>query len=121
MRMKRDSFGRDERILKRNDFSVAYQQGKRLSSKNFIIYLHPNQTGTRRLGITVSKKIGDAVQRNRIKRLLREFFRLNKDRLPAGQDIVVVSRRDTSNKKYDEVRQELEGLLMSTEATRATD
>ena len=113
--MKKESFSRDERILKRKDFSAAYNLGKRLSSKNFIIFLYPNQTGMRRLGITVSKKIGESVQRNRIKRLLREFFRLNKDRLPAGQDIVVVSRRDTSAKKYEEVRRELEGLLMARE------
>jgi len=54
-----------------------------------------------------------AVRRNRIKRLLREFFRQNKDRLPPGQDMVIIARKDTSSRKYEEVRRELEDLLIS--------
>jgi len=111
--MKRHSFRKSERILKKKDFSAAYDKGKRLSSANFIVFLHPNESGIPRLGVTVSKKVGEAVKRNRIKRLLREFFRLNKDRLPPGQDVVIVARKDTSTKKYDEVRRELETLLMA--------
>jgi ribonuclease P protein component len=118
--MKKKSFSQEEKILKRKDFSTAYNFGKRLSSSNFIVYLYPNPNGTRRLGITVGKKIGNAVHRNRIKRLLREFFRLNKDRLPEGQDFVIVSRRDASDKKFEEVKQELERLLISAEAVRDT-
>jgi ribonuclease P protein component len=112
-RMKRQSFGKDERILKRKEFTAVYDQGRRLSSENFIVLLSPNQSGIRRLGLTVSKKVGMAVRRNRIKRLLREFFRQNKDRLPPGQDMVIIARKDTSSRKYEEVRRELEDLLIS--------
>jgi ribonuclease P protein component len=112
-RMKRQSFGKDERILKRKEFMAVYDQGKRLSSENFIVLLSPNPSGIRRLGLTVSKKIGMAVRRNRIKRLLREFFRLHKDRLPPGQDMVIIARKDASSRTYDEVRRELEDLLKS--------
>jgi ribonuclease P protein component len=115
-RMKRQSFGKNERILKRREFLAAYDQGKRISSENFIILFNPNERGTRRLGITVSRKIGNAVRRNRIKRLLREFFRLNKDRFPPAKDIIIIARRNTSGKKYGEVSRELEGLLFRTEA-----
>jgi ribonuclease P protein component len=111
--MKRNSFTKAERILKKKEFTAAYDKGKRLSSKNFIVFLHPSQAGNRRLGVTVSKKVGEAVQRNRIKRLLREFFRLNKDRLPSGQDIVIIARADVSSRKYDEIKRELEALFVT--------
>jgi len=111
--MKRQSFGKGERILKRKDFAAVHEQGRRLFSENFIVLLSPNPSGIRRLGLTVSKKVGIAVRRNRIKRLLREFFRQNKDRLPPGQDMVIIARRDTSSRTYDEVRRELEDLLTS--------
>jgi ribonuclease P protein component len=114
--MKKQSFGKEEKILRKKEFSAAYDRGKRLSSANFIVFLNPNQQGKLRLGITVSKRVGKAVQRNRIKRLLREFFRVNKERLPQAQDIVIVARKDTSAKKLEEVSRELEGLLMPKEA-----
>jgi len=64
-----------------------------------VIYA-PNDLGITRLGITVSKKIGNAVKRNRIKRVIRELFRLNKNRFPVGYDIVIVARRDASHLSY---------------------
>lgn len=111
--MKKQSFGKDERILKRKDFTAVHERGRRFFSENFIVLLSPNSSGVRRLGLTVGKKVGIAVRRNRIKRLLREFFRQNKDRLPPGQDMVIIARKDTSSRTYDEVRRELEDLLTS--------
>ena len=114
--MKKQSFGKEEKILKKKEFSDAYNRGQRVSSENFIVFLNPNRQGKLRLGITVSKKVGKAVQRNRIKRLLREFFRLNKERLPQAQDVVIVARKDTSSRKFEEVSRELKGLLMPEKA-----
>jgi ribonuclease P protein component len=65
------------RLLKPSEFREARQRGKRYFSKNFIIYVFPNGLSLNRLGITASARVGNSVKRNRVKRLLREFFRLN--------------------------------------------
>ena len=57
-----------------------------------VLYARPNRTGTNRVGITASKKLGHAVVRNRIRRRLREVYRRNEDRFAPGWDIVVVAR-----------------------------
>jgi len=110
--MKTCSFGKDERIRKRKDYLKTYRNGTRIDSKNFIIILSRNQSGTKRLGITVTKKIGNSVKRNRIKRLLREFFRLNKNKLPDLQDIVIIVKKEIPSLKYQDVCVELEDLFL---------
>jgi ribonuclease P protein component len=68
--------------------------------------------GISRLGITVSKKVGSAVQRNRIRRLVREFFRLNRSRLCTPQDIVIIAKRNLTTLAYQDVYRELESHLI---------
>jgi ribonuclease P protein component len=65
----------------------------------------------RRLGVTVSKKVGNAVIRNRCKRIIREIFRKNKDKFPLGADVVVVVRREMVGKRYSDVLEELCSIL----------
>jgi ribonuclease P protein component len=109
--MGKESFEKNERVCKRKDYLSAYEKGVRISSGNFTAVLNNNRTGKKRLGVTVSKKIGNAVKRSRIKRLVREFFRLNKDKLPDSQDIIIIARRDVSSLKYQDVCVELEKLF----------
>ncbi len=66
--------------------------------------------GVKRLGITVTKKAGNAVFRNRIKRLLREFFRRNKDLFPAGCDVVIMPKKNIPPLSYLETERELTEL-----------
>jgi len=105
------TFGKLERIRKRAHFLDAHQKGVRFSSENFVVILHGNELGARRLGVTVGKKVGKAVRRNRIKRLVREFFRLRKDKLPDSKDIVIIARNDVSSLKYQDICTELEKLF----------
>ena len=62
------------------------------ANSHLVLYAKPNRTGTNRIGITVSKKLGKAVIRNRVRRRLREVYRLNEDKFSPGWDIVVVAR-----------------------------
>ncbi len=71
-----------------------------------------NGLGFSRLGITASKKTGNAAQRNRIKRLVREFFRLNKDCFPQDYDTVVVAKRDADTLNLWKVKEELGDFIL---------
>ncbi|OPY07876.1 MAG: Ribonuclease P protein component [Syntrophus sp. PtaB.Bin001] len=111
--MKKLTLKKNERIRKRKNYLQIYQCGKRTFSKHFTVITFKNDLGILRLGTTVTKKIGNAVKRNRIKRLIREFFRLNKDRFKASsQDIVIIAKGNTSSMKYADVCSELGVLLL---------
>jgi len=77
------------------------------------VILKENGLGIRRLGVTVTKKTANAVRRNRIKRLIREFFRLNKPLLPEGHDFLIIARKDASGLKLKNVTEELGGILFN--------
>ena len=72
------SFVKEERLKNSRDFKRVYSKGRRIRTKNFIVYALPNGLGLPRLGLAVSAKAANSPGRSRIKRLLREFFRLNK-------------------------------------------
>jgi len=110
--MARFCYRKTDRLLKRSEFlRVSRGGGTRLETKNFLIFLKPNQTLLTRLGVTVTKKVGSAVTRNRIKRLVREFFRLHKHVLPQGQDMVVIAHRGAAELNQHLVREELKVLI----------
>jgi ribonuclease P protein component len=110
--MEKRTFSKNERIRKRKEYLTIDKQGVRSYSDNFIIIVSRNESGAKRLGITVSKKVGNAVRRNRIKRLIREFFRLNKADFLDSQDIVVIVKRDIPDLTYQDVNRQLERLLI---------
>ncbi|HEX7504384.1 MAG TPA: ribonuclease P protein component [Syntrophales bacterium] len=106
------AFKKNERLRRRSEFSALFQSGKRIHSEYLTVILSTNTSDVRRLGLVVGKKVGKAaVRRNRMKRLLREFFRLNKHRLPASQDILIVARKDFSFMKYQDLCSALEEVL----------
>ncbi len=91
----RSGFPRVERLRKRRDFLEAYARGGKIHTPFFVIYVVENQGERHRLGLTVSRRIGKAVIRNRIKRRLREIFRLNKARLAVSSDWVINVKRSS--------------------------
>ncbi len=91
------------KILKDNkDFLTLYKKGKYIVSKYSVIYVKPNGRSFNRFGITAGKKIGNAVCRNRAKRLIRLAYRQSEIDMPIGIDIVIVARSGILNIKSDE-------------------
>ena len=74
------------------DFLTLYKKGKYSASKYSVIYVKPNGKPFNRLGITAGKKVGNAVSRNRAKRLIRLTYRMSEVNMPVGMDIVIVAR-----------------------------
>ena len=95
------------RIRKRRRYLDVQNRGRRINTTHFIVFVLPGETEHTRIGITVSKKVGKAHQRNRVKRLVREAFRLNRCRLPTGLDVVLVAKRGTFSIQYTEVESQL--------------
>ncbi len=86
------TFPKEERLRKRRDIDRVFKEGKAFKGGIFNSYVLRNSLGHPRIGIVVGRKFGGAVQRNRIKRLLRESYRLNKDLVDGGLDIVFLPR-----------------------------
>ena len=105
--MESFSFPKSEKILNRADFVKLNRSGNRLYTKHFTLIIKQNGQGVTRLGVTVSRKTGNAVRRNRVKRLLREFFRLNKKRIPQGYDIVIIAKKDVGYLDFWKIKKEI--------------
>jgi len=90
---------KDHRLTRRGEFLACYEQGKKYQTRHFIIYAQQGR-GRARLGLTVSRKCGNSVERNRIKRVLREFFRLNQATIPI-MDIVIIPKRSLKADQID--------------------
>lgn len=89
-RLKRQTFGKSKRLSGKKQFEAVLAGRLRFSDKMLVLYAAQNDCGWPRLGISIAKAFGSAVMRNRMKRLIREAFRQNQERIGAGIDYVVM-------------------------------
>ena len=94
--------------LKSNiEFRYVYQNGKSYANKYLVMYVLENDNRKNRIGISVSKKVGNSVVRHRITRLIRESYRLHENIFNSGLDIVVIARNSASSVSYNEIESAL--------------
>ena len=93
--------------MKNKDFQVVYKNGKSHANKYLVMYIYNNESSGNRLGISVSKKIGNSVVRHRITRLIRESYRQQEDLFQKGWDIVVIARAGAKERTYQEIESAL--------------
>ena len=92
-----------ESLKKNKDFYKVYNNGKSFANRYLVMYVLENHTPNNRLGISVSKKVGNSVIRHHITRLVRESYRLHEDMFNSGLDIVVIARSNAKNASYHEI------------------
>ena len=96
-----------ESLKKNQDFKKVYGHGKSCANRYLVMYVLGNDSSGNRLGISVSKKVGNSVVRHRLTRLIRESYRLNESHFSKGLDIVVIARVSAKNATYRDIEQAL--------------
>jgi len=89
----RFKFNKRNKLCKNEQFQAVYRRGKSFANRLLVMYVLPNNCDIRRVGVAAGKKLGNAVMRNRVKRLLREAYRLHQHEFVNGIDLILVGRR----------------------------
>ena len=106
------SYTKVDRLLKRREFEALQEKGEKLYTKFFLLSVAPSVTTRSRVGITITKRVAQrAVDRNRVKRRVREFFRHHRSRLRCTLDIVVIARRDAHHCSLEDITRTFLGAL----------
>ncbi|MBF0301592.1 MAG: ribonuclease P protein component [Desulfamplus sp.] len=106
-----NSFPKTDRILKRSQFVKLSLLGKMVQTRYFMAVILDGESVNNRIGITVSKKVGNAVERNRIKRIVREYYRHRKETISGNRDINIIARKYASHLPNAQVPDELDKLF----------
>ncbi|MCY0870828.1 MAG: ribonuclease P protein component [Firmicutes bacterium] len=103
---------RGHRLKRNRDFRIVFYRGKSVANRFYVLYVSRRISGgPARVGFSVSKKVGNAVVRNRVKRLLREAMRVRAGSLPDGLDVVIIARKDAVELSLQQVDRHLQTLL----------
>lgn len=101
----KNTLSRNKRIHFQKDFNKIFKEGKKIKSSDFQILILKNSLDYSRIAVKINKKVGKAYQRNKIKRILKEIFRNNQDKIQ-GLDIMIIPYRSILDKTYKEVEEE---------------
>ena len=112
------TFPREARLVRRGEFDAVYRAGRRRSSSHFTVFLRANELPESRFGVSIKKALGGAVERNRIRRRLREIVRCHRREIPAGWDIVIHPKSAVAKAPFAALKADLLRLLASAGQAR---
>ena len=96
---------KNSQSLKKNaDFQNVYKCGKSFANKYLVMYVKENGSDGNRIGISVSKKVGNSVVRHRLKRLIKESYRLHEDMFNSSLDVVIIARSTAKDRSYEDIK-----------------
>lgn len=110
-----------QRIKLNRDFRRLYARGKSVAGGYIVIYRSANRYGVNRVGFAVSKHLGNAVMRNRTKRLMRESYRMLESRIKGASDMIIVARNRAAGKDFNSIVRDMEYVLRSLEILNKTE
>lgn len=102
---------KDHKIRKNEEFRTIYRRGKSFSNQFLVLYVHKNGKNINRVGIAVSKKVGNSVVRSRVKRLINESYRLNDSNLISGYDLIFIARVAAKGRNYAKIESSVLNLF----------
>ncbi len=109
----------DERLRKRAAVQAVFTRGERFSDRRLVLLVLAGETGRRRCAFAAGKKIGNAVQRNRARRRMREAYRQARGEFLVGCDLVLLARQDAREGSFAELREGLGRLMQKAQAARS--
>lgn len=110
-----------ESLKKNRDFQLVYKSGTSKANRYLVMYVRENQLEKNRVGISVSKKVGNSVVRHHLARLIRESYRLNKEKFKCGYDIVIVVRVNGKNQGFHSIESALMHLGKLTKTIKSEE
>ena len=102
------------RLRKSWEYRLVKKMGCKFNTSHFVLLVFDNHIHNSRLGITVSRRVGNAVERNRLKRIIREYFRVRKNLYPGLKDYSVIVRRGAAQLSFAEINVELKNVFLLT-------
>lgn len=111
-------FTKAERLLKRSEYLYVSRFGQKVQNEHFQAIFSPGRYERTRLGVTLTTRVGRAVVRNRIKRYIREFFRLNKHRIAGNWDINIIAKHGAAEITQDMAFKSLQDILNGIEKSK---
>ena len=115
-----------EYLKKNKDFQIVYRNGRSCANRLLVMYVHPNGREKNRIGISVSKKVGNSVVRHRLTRLIRESYRISEEKFRCGFDIIIIARTSARGSDYRSIESALIHLgklhkIVSAEPEKSAD
>jgi ribonuclease P protein component len=105
---------RNDVLRNQADFDAVYNKGKSIGDKYVVVFYLKNQLDHNRTGFLATKKVGNSVERNRARRLMKESYRHFRDTIPTGYDIIIIARNTISGRSFREVDQSIRNAFRRT-------